>query len=354
MATLTDISMFTANIHAMPCTNRCRHCWTSGSVEHPRVPMEQVNFVLDKLAEVRLYIPQVGFFLYDEPTFHPQFLEIMERAAELNFFGEEYFLATNGSILAKAPDASWSRLKNTGIGYFQFTFYGKGAVHDGFAGRKGAFQNLLSMIERANQHEIEWVAGVVLHAENVAELIETVAYIKGLDASGKARVSWFPFLWQGRGRDAGRVRENQYERSIPVDVRQRRHLLMAERTAVTTILEDPELVNRRASESMCPGLTFHVHRDLSVFCGGACDSGGLAAAVPELADAFYLGKLTNEGFFPLIDVYQQRQIPGLRHLDGITWGELAARYGDRENDEVFYLYDLPEHKWAATHLLKSV
>ena len=62
---------------------------------------------------------------------------------------EGVFLATNGSILAKAPDTVWQRLKNTGISHLQFTVYGLEQTHDEFAGRRGAFGNIVATIQRA-------------------------------------------------------------------------------------------------------------------------------------------------------------------------------------------------------------
>jgi hypothetical protein len=67
------------------------------------------------------------------------------------------------------------------------------------------------------------------------------------------------------------------------------------------ILDSRELSKRQASQSMCTVLTFYVDRDLRVFCGGACDSGGIVAAAPELSGEFYQGTLNEEGFEPLLE-----------------------------------------------------
>jgi MoaA/NifB/PqqE/SkfB family radical SAM enzyme len=318
------------------------------------VPVEQVYFTLEKLFDIHSYIPQVGFFLFDEPTTHPRFFDIMERAGELDLIGEQHFLATNGSILAKASEDTWSRLKQTGISYLQYTFYGNEAVHDEFAGRRGAFRNLETAIEKSIDHGMEWVAGVILHSNNIHEIIETISYIKGLDDSGNARVGWFPFMWQGRGRDADRVSRTEYERWIPEDVRSRKTQLMDERSAIDLIMNEPELANRKPTDNTCINLTVNIDRDLNVFCGGACDSGGIASAVPELSDAFKLGTLEETGFEPLLDTFLKGKWAGFTPLESITWGELADRYGNRNNDEMYWVFDLPLNKWAALHLQKSM
>jgi hypothetical protein len=71
--------------------------------------------------------------------------------------------------------------------------------------------------------------------------------------------------------------------------------------------------------------------------------------VPELANAFLLGEL-DAGFLPLLEVYQQKPPQGMKLLRKVTWGELAERYGDRASDEMYWLNDLPSHKWAAAYL----
>lgn len=350
---MADPEAFFVDLHAMPCTNRCRHCWAGGSREHGCAPPEQVTSVLEKLADLRPRIPQLGFFLYDEPTVHPQFIEIVERAAALGLLGEGCFLPTNGSVLAGAPDEVWERLKAAGVGWLQLTAYGLERTHDSFAGRRGAFRDVVATIRRAEEHGLGWWAGVILHEGNVSEVRETVSHLKGLAAKGEANVGWFPFLWQGRGREASRVRLADYER-LPAEESARATAFVTEAEAVRRILDDAELSAKPATEPVCKVLTFQVDRELDVFCGGSCDSGGIAAAVPELRDAFRLGALGDGGFLPLLESYRAASPPALRALAGVTWGDLAERHGDRDNDEIYFMNDLPAHKWAAAHLLATL
>lgn len=343
---------FALGIHAMPCTNRCQHCWTEGSVEHARVPAERVFFVLTKLAELRREFAQVTFFLYDEPTNHPHFVDILEHAAGLGLIGEDFFLATNGSLLARARTETWERMARAGCRTLQLTAYGLEQAHDAFAGRRGAFQDIVTTIQRASEHGVGWYAGVVMHRDNVGQVRETVEYLRGLDPAGRAQVGSFTFLWQGRGREARRLRTRDLA-ALPPEKRPRTHTLIEEREAVRRILDDPGLAARRAGETTCGTLVWHVDRDLRVYCGGACDSGGIAAAVPELREAFLLGTLDTQGFLPLLEAYRRARPRSLRLLEQVTWGELAQCYGDRENDELYHLNDLPENKWAAVYLLEG-
>jgi hypothetical protein len=178
-----------------------------------------------------------------------------------------------------------------------------------------------------------------------------VAYLKDLDPTGRSEVGWYPFLWQGRGKHAKRVRGQDYA-LLPDGWK--RDSLVEEREAVDCILTRAELTGQRADEHLCSGVVFQVDRDLRVFCGAACDSAGIAGAVPELREQFALGKLSDEGFMPLLEAYLRKPPRGIELLGQVTWGELAARYGDRTNDEIYHLFDLPQHKWAAAYLLETV
>ncbi len=52
----------------------------------------------------------------------------------------------------------------------------------------------------------------------------------------------------------------------------------------------------------------------------------------------------------MLEAYLEKPPRSIRLLNEITWGELAERYGDRANDEIYWLDDLPAHKWAAAYL----
>jgi len=338
----------TLNIRATPCTNFCKHCWAQGSPHKSRMPLDRVLFVLEKLAELKERFP-VGFFLLDEPTNHPHFVEIIERAFQLGLLGEDFFISTNGSILARAPDEVWARLKKAGVEWLQLTLYGLERTHDDFARRRGAFRDVSLTARRALEHGIRWWLGVFLHPDNAHELVETMEYARSLDPTGEADVGWYTFLWQGRGRTAKRPRARDYA-LLPDSLKGEGWV--EEREAVRKIMANPELSARRAGETLCPHLVLEVDQDLRVFCGGACDSGGIAGAVPELREEFALGYLGEEGLLPLLESYQRSPPRVIQLLSEITWGELAERYGDRTNDEIYHLTDLPLHKWTAAYLLE--
>ena len=345
-----DVHHLSLDIHAMPCSNRCKHCWVPGAPGKKLVPFEQVSFVIEKLAEVRQYGLEPGaVFFYDEPTLHPQFLEILEEMSRHNLTREDSFIATNGVVLARSGDDYWRRCKAAGMTDLQLTFYGLEATHDDFAQRRGTFRDLVTTAKRALEHGVRLTTGVIFHSGNARELAQALDLVRGLDPSGKAVSGWLVFSWQGRGRSGHRLRAADYA-LLPESMR--RASLVEERQGVERILGDDALAAIPAGRQFCDSFTFQVERDLQVYAGGACDTSGAINAAPEVRQEFALGKLGPEGFGPLLEQLRQTPSRGLRWLDDVTWGDLATRYGDRANDEIYWLNDLPNSKWAAAYLLE--
>ena len=98
----------------------------------------------------------------------------------------------------------------------------------------------------------------------------------------------------------------------------------------------------------------HIKPDLSVYCGGACDGGGIAAAVPKFRAEFRIGNLQEDSLVGIIERYLEAPPRIVKELQRITWGELAKRYGDRSNEELYYLSNLAGQKWVALYLEEVV
>ena len=194
------------------------------------------------------------------------------------------------------------------------------------------------------------VIQVIWHADNTAELAQTLDFARGLDPSGATRAGYFVFAWQGRGRRARRPRRVDYDR-LPGDLKRR--LWVEEREAVGRICADAQLAARRADELRCQSLVLDVEHDLRVYGGGACD-GRCGRCGARTEEGVCPGDPGVRGLGPLLEAYVREPPRAIRWLREITWGELAERYGDRTNDEIYHLDDLPLSKWAAAYLWERV
>jgi MoaA/NifB/PqqE/SkfB family radical SAM enzyme len=333
------------NIRANPCTNRCRHCWAGGSRDHATMPTEDVEAVLRELAAVRDLFEHVDFFLLDEPTNRPDFLDIFEFAADQGLLGPESFIATNGVGLAAAGPDVWSRLKATGVGYLQFTFYGVGETHDRFAARRGAFDDLVAASRGADGAGIPWCAAAVFEARDSGDVLATVEYIESLGSPTK--VGWMLYAAQGRG---ARGRRPIFEDLLEKPWLASPGAFCSERSFREGVLQDRALARRRAAEAFCPALVLEVDAEREVFCGGACDSGGLAGALPELKGEFSLGRLGEKSLAAMIGEYVAQPPAIIKTAGAVTWGELAEKYASRVNDELYVPDDLIVSKWVRDYV----
>lgn len=351
MAVLPGVEIVSLSIHATACNNRCRHCWVPGAPGKRAMLYEQVALALEQLAALRDMGLGVMPFLYDEPSLHPRYVDLVERMGGLGLLHEDFFLPTNGSVLARADDDTWQRLWAAGLAWLQVTLYGLESTHDEFAGRPGAFRDAVGTVRQATRHGLGVSVPVVLHRGDVSEVVETLAFARSLGPAEQVQVGYIPFYWQGRGRDCPRPRAAEYD-SLPADLHRER--FVSEADAVRRIAADDGLASRRVHNGSCSMLALEVGSDLEIFVGGFCDSGGLLGLVPELRPVFALGRLDEAGLTAAIERYLQQLPWPVTALGQVTWGELARRHGDSGNDEVYWLDDLPQYKWAAAYLADAL
>ncbi|MBN1297345.1 radical SAM protein [bacterium] len=328
-------------IHGMTCPNRCRHCYCWGGARRTMIPYDRIVRILRQAAALKSQFSHVIIQFFDEPTVHPRFLDIMEMQYELGVTWDGWFVPTNGYGLARMDVRGWERLKALGNPELQLTFYGIESDHDLFAGRAGAYADLIAAIRMAAVHEVVVTAGIVVWPGNIRKLSAIQETIRSL-AEGKVSVGWFFPAWQGRGQDRDlRCRSedcaglNLSQRGIKRESEHREEIVL-----------DDAMGSRSADDAMCSMESMEVYPDLRVVFGGACDS-----MVPkEYIQHFTIGRLTDGGFDPLLERLRTNPPDALRILRAMVWRDLALAYGDPEGDEMFHINDLIANKWATAHL----
>ncbi|MCK5117663.1 MAG: radical SAM protein [Candidatus Aegiribacteria sp.] len=174
---MTDLIF--VRVHAMPCVNRCWHCFCNGSPEGNFMDEKVILRVLDDLVDLRERTGIKVFpMFYDEPTLHPGFLNIMKHQLQNDLIFDQWWFSTNGYGLARLSDNDWAALADMGFSGIRLTFYGTGDEHDRFAGRKSAYSDLITTIRKAEKFSIEWLAGMMLNADNVSSYEGTKAAVE--------------------------------------------------------------------------------------------------------------------------------------------------------------------------------
>ena len=165
-------------VEAAGCTNACRHCGAGG---HPPPDSHYSAAELRRIA--RAWGEPV--WPYYEATVHSEFPEIV--APEIVGKENTAVLATNGYGLAHRDDFPdvFGRLRAFGFGGCSFTLHGLEAHHDWWAGRDGAFQDILTASRRAVQCGFGLWWNLYLDRENLEDIPALVDICAGeLGGSG--------------------------------------------------------------------------------------------------------------------------------------------------------------------------
>lgn len=302
---------------------------------------EVVLKVLDSLAELKEKTGINVFPLYyDEPTLHPGFMNIVKYQTEKGLTYDQSWFPTNGYGLARLSDKNWAALKDMGFEGIRLTFHGVGEDHDRLAGRKGAYNDLVKTIQKSEQFGIDWFAGMVLNKENAASFENTKLEVE------KIGTACSPFGWmlpqsQGRATDSSRVTMQHIQ-----------HLLkdtsgwVTEKQLIENIVASPDLQSRKAREHICGVVYLDIDEDLNVFYGGGCDGDPFH----DYKNLVILGNLNEESIHQCYEKYLINPPEPVRLLSDISWGELAEKYGDPDNELVHHTSDLPGRKWAEAYL----
>ena len=299
--------------------------------------------VLDQLADLKTELETIVFPMYfDEPTLHPSFKQIMKHQLKLGLIYEDWWFSTNGYGLARMSDNDWTELAEAGFNYIRLTFHGTGKAHDELVARDGAYEDLITTIRRAEQHKVNWLAGMMLNSVNQSMYEETKKAITEL-GTPCTEFGWIVPHIQGRAAEGNnQVNAAQIARLL----KGKENQWFAERDFVKKVLSDPELSRRTVRDNRCGIVYLDIDEDLNVFFGGGCDGDPFCF----VKDRVFLGNLEETTMSFCYHKYLNDPPEPVKLLNQITWGELAAEFGNRENDGVFFFSSLPGRKWPAEYL----
>ena len=103
---------------------------------------------------------------------------------------------------------------------------------------------------------------------------------------------------------------------------------------------------KTARDNKCGIVYLDVDEDMNVFFGGGCDGDPFSF----VKDKVFLGSLEETTLSSCYHKYLNEPPEPVRLLDQVIWGELAAEFGNKENDEVFHYTSLTGRKWPQEYL----
>lgn len=307
---------------------------------------EKSLFVLDQLAELKARLGTVVFpMFFDEPTLHPSFKQIMMHQLKKGLIYDSWWFSTNGYGLARMAEIDWQQLAEAGFDYIRLTFHGVGEKHDELVGRPGAYDDLVRTIHKAEKHNVNWLAGMMLNSSNQSTYEKTRDTVSNL-GTPCTEFGWMLPKSQGRALEKdNRVNRSQISRLLTST-----QGWVAEGEFVDKVISNQDLSERIAGDWKCGIVHLDIDEDLNVIYGGGCDGDPFYF----IKDRMFLGNLKKQDIHSCYAKYLNDPPEPSKLLDQVTWGELARKYGNRESDHMYHYTDLVGMKWSEEYLREVI
>lgn len=193
------------------CRCECRHCLLDSKYCATGVAYERGEALAQRaFAQLKQERPELSTLYYVGYC-----MDLPQIGRYLRFSGNS-FLQCNGMGMKSAQEAeAWMRgAKEAGARLVDMTFYGVGAQHDAFAGRRGDFAYLLLLIDCAKKAGLDVEASIALTRTNMAQMPELYG---ALEAHGVQESHVFLSHAKGRGIDLTneRLTDAEFEKLCP-------------------------------------------------------------------------------------------------------------------------------------------
>ena len=315
---MKTVSFGIAN-YCVSCRAHCRYCLLSSCGRAEGVSYSDgivfARRMLDELSEKKPELSSSYYIGYCMDT--PELFAYIDFCREYHSPGAR-FLQMNGFAFrdAKKLQALMNGIRDSGVQLIDLTFYGTEDYHDRFAGRTGDFRFLLQMLAAANQAGLPVNISVPLIRENLDQMAELRCF---LSFSRVEKYAYFLPHSKGRGKllQDQRITKQEFD-LLPEEIKRSfqtvRHMTEAEWLSSCDFAE-PEKRN----------LTLVLTLDnLPRFNSMSAEE--ILMELEALDDRFLA------------------QMPSAR--------ELAARYGNPQNQQLFRFRDLLL-KWQQEYIAET-
>lgn len=172
------------------CNLACRHCYSdSHAVRYDQLSSSEARLMIADIADMG---SPALLFSGGEPLVRADVLYLIDHAREL---GLPVTLSTNGTLI---DGAVARRLADAGVRYVGVSLDGIGAVHDGFRGRRGAFDRALRGIRALRAVGVRVGIRITLSPSSIAALDDLFDLV---EREGIGRVCCYHMVPAGRGRN---------------------------------------------------------------------------------------------------------------------------------------------------------
>lgn len=170
----------------VPCHNRCRYCLLSWDGTLPGLDYARSERYARRFHQwLRENRPDLSFqFYFGFSMEHPRLGDAIDFMGSIGSAGGQFLQLDGLAFRDDAQTADFlSSLKGHGIQDINLTLYGTREYHDRFAGRRGDFDYLLTIIRVANSLGLSASVGIPVTQENVRQLPELIALLEQVQLS---------------------------------------------------------------------------------------------------------------------------------------------------------------------------
>jgi radical SAM protein with 4Fe4S-binding SPASM domain len=172
------------------CNMRCPHCLIDYSKGMIETGMSEAEHILDELKKNQVFNIT---FSGGEPLLHPNLLDILKKASEMNF---GLRLSTNGLLLNRTL---LNELLETGVFCLQVSLDGLKGTHDAFRGLDGSYEKAVEALKMSSDSGLHTTMSTMIIKRNLAEIPQILDLAVELGASSFKLNSFMP---TGRGSTA--------------------------------------------------------------------------------------------------------------------------------------------------------
>ncbi|MBQ6515358.1 MAG: hypothetical protein IJI09_11640 [Clostridia bacterium] len=303
---MKTVSFGIAN-YCVPCHAHCRYCLLSSCGKSTGVEqktgMAFAKRVIQELFEARSDLTTNYYCGYCMDM--PELPEYIRFCREHHSPGAK-FLQMNGFAFRNGQELRnlMNTVRENGVELIDLTFFGTEEYHDRFAGRQGDFRFLMKMLDASKEAELSVNVSIPLLRENLGQMPELHRMLSG---RGGRKFSFFLPHSKGRGKTVldYRITRQEFD-ALPEEIRNAfarvRHMTEAEWLSSGEIADSEK---RNLTLVLTPGNMERLN---------------------TMPAADVLNELES------MDDRYLREMPSAR--------ELAERYGDPANQQLFRLRDL--------------
>jgi MoaA/NifB/PqqE/SkfB family radical SAM enzyme len=324
------------------CQCACDHCCVYGYKSNFNLNLEEIEFILRNMKE---YSNENFLFPLFDVTNHPQFLEILKLSNEYGI--QRDILSVNG--IHDFTDGEFKEMKAIGITYIQIAFHGIGERHDKFVHHEGAYDKLISLIDKGGKLGFKFSIILFVNKQNIGEIQRLANILKDKKLVMGEDFWVVTYQYYGRAMKLGHLQftKGEFEKHEFKD-----NIFMPNRSTESEWLKKvtQDEWKKPAFIYDNSNLDLHIDKYFNVYFKDY--NPYYFNGLPAAEDGFKLGNLKNESLIEIMKRVDNERPLYIKALENISIPQLAKMVG-KENDILYTANDVPKYKWVYEFLRRK-